>query len=66
MIIIKSPKRAYLIAIVIKSHLYWGYTLNPEGVLTCELYTGQIGSNGLTSGPLFYIVQYQIADFMDS
>ena len=50
---------------VIKSHLYWEYTFNPDGVFTCELYTGQIGSNGLTSGPLFYMVQYQIADFMD-
>lgn len=51
---------------VIKSHLYWAYTFDPTGVYTAELYTGQIGSNGLTTGAYFYIVQYQMYDFMNS
>jgi len=48
---------------IIKSHLYWEYTFNPQGVFTCELYTGEIGTYGLTEGAYFYIVQYQISDF---
>jgi hypothetical protein len=50
---------------IIKSHLYWAYTFDPTGVFTAELYTGTFGSNGLTTGAFFYIVQYQILHWVN-
>ena len=57
-----SIDSTYFYFSIIKSHLKWDYTFNPDGIFTAELYVGS-GSTGLTTGENFYIVQYQINDF---
>lgn len=58
--ILYSTNGIYFYFSIIKSHLKWEYTFNPNGVFTAELYTGEEVPYTAVPGKGFYIVQYQI------
>ncbi len=61
--ILYSTNGIYFYFSITKMSLKWAYKMDPNGVFTAELYTGENVSNGVVSGEGFYYVQYQIADF---
>lgn len=60
--ILYSTNGIYFYFSITKMSLKWAYKMDPDGVFTAELYTGE-NVNAVVSGEGFYYVQYQIADF---
>ncbi len=61
--ILYSTNGIYFYFSITKMSLKWAYKMDPDGVFTAELYTGEDVTNTIVPGKGFYIVQYQIADF---